>query len=478
MKALFRIAIAAALLAASIDGAGRGRVTIRVDASPDEGPMTPMWALFGYDEPNYTYMKDGKKLLVGAGRAQSRAGVRPRAQPADDRRRHAGAEVGIDQRLHRRRAGPPDLRLDDRRSHLRHLRRAEDEAARRDRLHAGGAVDQAAALQARLGAGGPATTASTPAGPIRRRTTTSGASSISQWVRHSRRALRPAGSRELVLGSLERAGHRVLAGHARGIPEALRLRGGRPEARAADGAHRRAARHGAERRPHAEDPSRFPRALPARHELRDRQDRVAARLHRAFTPRGRRASSTDTCGWAISNQLRAISNGFQIVASFPELQEHADHHRRVGSGGLRGLLVATNPENAYRNGTMYSSYTAAQIARTYELADLHKVNLLRIGDVGVRVRGPAVFRRVPRSGDQRDRQAGPERVPDARPDGRRSRCRSRAAAPRRWTSIRDNGVREQPDVNALATRSERDGLGPRLELSRRRPAGAGGESRR
>ena len=25
--------------------------------------MTPVWAWFGYDEPNYTYMKDGKKLL-------------------------------------------------------------------------------------------------------------------------------------------------------------------------------------------------------------------------------------------------------------------------------------------------------------------------------------------------------------------------------------------------------------------------------
>jgi len=25
--------------------------------------MYPAWAWFGYDEPNYTYMKDGKKLL-------------------------------------------------------------------------------------------------------------------------------------------------------------------------------------------------------------------------------------------------------------------------------------------------------------------------------------------------------------------------------------------------------------------------------
>ena len=28
-----------------------------------EGPWRPVWRFFGYDEPNYTYMKDGKKLL-------------------------------------------------------------------------------------------------------------------------------------------------------------------------------------------------------------------------------------------------------------------------------------------------------------------------------------------------------------------------------------------------------------------------------
>src|SRR5450759_4884399 len=38
-------------------------VSIRVDLKKGKGPMTPVWAWFGYDEPNYTYMKDGKKLL-------------------------------------------------------------------------------------------------------------------------------------------------------------------------------------------------------------------------------------------------------------------------------------------------------------------------------------------------------------------------------------------------------------------------------
>ena len=38
-------------------------VSIQVDATRRTGPLRPIWAFFGYDEPNYTYMKDGKKLL-------------------------------------------------------------------------------------------------------------------------------------------------------------------------------------------------------------------------------------------------------------------------------------------------------------------------------------------------------------------------------------------------------------------------------
>jgi xylan 1,4-beta-xylosidase len=37
---------------------------LQVDLSASNGKMKPIWAWFGYDEPNYTYMKDGKKLLV------------------------------------------------------------------------------------------------------------------------------------------------------------------------------------------------------------------------------------------------------------------------------------------------------------------------------------------------------------------------------------------------------------------------------
>jgi xylan 1,4-beta-xylosidase len=38
-------------------------VTIHVDAAAGEGPFNPITAYFGYDEPNYTYMKYGAKLV-------------------------------------------------------------------------------------------------------------------------------------------------------------------------------------------------------------------------------------------------------------------------------------------------------------------------------------------------------------------------------------------------------------------------------
>ena len=38
-------------------------VRISVDLNRKIGNLNPFWAWFGYDEPNYTYMKDGKKLL-------------------------------------------------------------------------------------------------------------------------------------------------------------------------------------------------------------------------------------------------------------------------------------------------------------------------------------------------------------------------------------------------------------------------------
>src|SRR6266540_6193154 len=51
------------LTAALCCAAAAQPVSIFVNAENSLGPMKPIWSFFGYYEPNYTYMKDGKKLL-------------------------------------------------------------------------------------------------------------------------------------------------------------------------------------------------------------------------------------------------------------------------------------------------------------------------------------------------------------------------------------------------------------------------------
>jgi len=42
-------------------------VIVRVDAASKKGEMPPIWRFFGADEPNYAYMKDGRKLIAELG---------------------------------------------------------------------------------------------------------------------------------------------------------------------------------------------------------------------------------------------------------------------------------------------------------------------------------------------------------------------------------------------------------------------------
>src|SRR5436853_5181884 len=58
-----RLALFGLCAAALAVRAGAQPIAIQVDAARHIGPLRPVWSFFGHDEPNYTYMKDGKKLL-------------------------------------------------------------------------------------------------------------------------------------------------------------------------------------------------------------------------------------------------------------------------------------------------------------------------------------------------------------------------------------------------------------------------------
>jgi xylan 1,4-beta-xylosidase len=76
----------------------------------------------------------------------------------------------------------------------------------------------------------------------------------------------------------------------------------------------------------------------------------------------------------INLQLQDISKGFEIVSSFPETSKLPVIIGESDPEGCAACSMTRTPSNSYRNGTLYSSYEAAVFARKYALADHFRVN--------------------------------------------------------------------------------------------------------
>jgi xylan 1,4-beta-xylosidase len=76
----------------------------------------------------------------------------------------------------------------------------------------------------------------------------------------------------------------------------------------------------------------------------------------------------------IASQLQDIDRGFRVVASYPELKEKPVIVGESDPDGCAACPSTVYPQNGYRNGTLYASYTAASFARKYASAETHGVN--------------------------------------------------------------------------------------------------------
>ncbi|HWX19077.1 MAG TPA: beta-xylosidase [Candidatus Binatia bacterium] len=92
----------------------------------------------------------------------------------------------------------------------------------------------------------------------------------------------------------------------------------------------------------------------------------------SFHAKGAPIYTNDHVRMGIAAQLRTMNEGFQIIGSYPELK---DKPIVIGESDPEGCAACQGASLAYRNGTMYSSYTAACFARTEELARKHGVRL-------------------------------------------------------------------------------------------------------
>jgi xylan 1,4-beta-xylosidase len=154
----------------------------------------------------------------------------------------------------------------------------------------------------------------------------------------------------------------------------------------------------------------------------------------------------------IHKHLQAIESGFQTIAKFPTLKSLPII---LGESDPEGCAACRDERYGYRNGTVYSSYTAASFARKHDLANKHGVNLegaltwaftfedqpyfagfRQLASNGLPLPVLNVFRMM-------SKMHG-ERV---------SATSSHAIA---LEELIEKGVRETPDVAAFASRSEKE----------------------
>ena len=172
----------------------------------------------------------------------------------------------------------------------------------------------------------------------------------------------------------------------------------------------------------------------------------------SFHPKGSPKWQSDHVQMGISRQLASIDAGFRIVASFPEWQNAPIILGESDPEGCAACSARNNPQNSYRNGALYASYTAEALDRTLELARRDKVNLLGAVTWAFEFEDQPVFegfRELATNGLDKPvlntfRMLGllaTERV----------RVTSSGALP--IEEILRDGVRGQPDVNAIATKN-------------------------
>jgi xylan 1,4-beta-xylosidase len=154
----------------------------------------------------------------------------------------------------------------------------------------------------------------------------------------------------------------------------------------------------------------------------------------------------------LDHELNNAAEGFTIVRQFPKFQRLPIILSEADPEGCAACSARLYPPNAYRNGPLYPSYTAAAMKGLLELADREQVNLLGMLTWAFEFEGKPYFdgyRTLATNGVDKPvlnffRMAGLMR-------GNRVAAVSSGAAS--LDGILAHSVRQAPDIDALASTS-------------------------
>jgi xylan 1,4-beta-xylosidase len=175
----------------------------------------------------------------------------------------------------------------------------------------------------------------------------------------------------------------------------------------------------------------------------------------AFHPKGSPLWQQDHVQMGIAAQLASIEQGFKIVSSFPEWRQTPVVLGESDPEGCAACSARDHPQNSYRNGPLYASYTAEVLCHTLQLARREHINLVAAVTWAFEFEDQpyfAGFRELASNGlDKPVLNAfrmfgllGSEQV----------KATASQALP--TEQVVREGVRERPDINAIATRKQHE----------------------
>lgn len=173
----------------------------------------------------------------------------------------------------------------------------------------------------------------------------------------------------------------------------------------------------------------------------------------SFHPKGSPTWQGDYVQMGIAAQLKAIEQGFKIVSSMPKWRNTPVILGESDPEGCAACSAEKNPQNGYRNGPLYASYTAEAVNNTLALADREHIRLKGIVTWAFEFEDQPYFaglRELATNGVDKP-VLNAFRMFGLLGDQRVEATSSAAMA---VDEIVERGVRERPDINVIATRSE------------------------
>jgi xylan 1,4-beta-xylosidase len=174
-------------------------------------------------------------------------------------------------------------------------------------------------------------------------------------------------------------------------------------------------------------------------------------FHPKGSPKWIATGATPHVQMGISNQLAAVDRGFKIVASFPQWRKTPIIMSEWDPEGCAACTAKDNPQNGYRNGPLYAAYTALSYKSTVELAQQDGVNLAGVVTWAFQFDDQPYFeglRELATNGLDKPvlnafRMLGLLGT---------TRLKVKTDSAVSATQIQTSGVRNQPDIDAIATR--------------------------